>query len=44
MDEQTKIKVENFAEIVRRYCDWVENFGEVDADLHTAQKILAELF
>lgn len=44
MDEPTKIKAENFARIVRRYCDWAESSGEIDTDLQTAQKILAELF
>jgi Domain of unknown function (DUF5063) len=44
MDEQTKTKVENFAEIVRRYCDWSESsFGEIEVEIQTAQKILAEL-
>jgi hypothetical protein len=44
MDEQTKIKTEKFAEIVRRYCNWAESLNEAETDLQTAQKILAELF
>ena len=44
MDEQTKIKVENFAEIVRRYCVWAESqFVEIEVEMQTAQIILAEL-
>lgn len=44
MDKQTKTKVENFSKIVRRYCDWAENSSvEVNNDMQTAQKILAEL-
>lgn len=44
MDEQIKVKVERFAEIVRRYCVWAESPSVIDNDLQIAQKILAELF
>ena len=44
MDEQTKIKVENFAGIVRRYCDWAESTAdESHLEMQKSQKILAEL-
>ena len=45
MEEELKSKVENFAEIVRRYCVWAESsFGEIEGEMQMAQKILAELF
>ncbi|MDQ3713827.1 MAG: DUF5063 domain-containing protein [Acidobacteriota bacterium] len=44
MDEQIKTKVEHFAEIVRRYCAWAETSSvDVNADMQTAQRLLAEL-
>ena len=44
MDERLKSKIENFAEIVRRYCVWAESsFGEIEVEMQTAQMILAEL-
>lgn len=39
-----KAKVERFAEIVHRYCVWVESPSvDANADMQTAQKLLAEL-
>ena len=44
MNEETKINIERFAEIVRRYCAWAESASVDDnADMQTAQKLLAEL-
>lgn len=44
MDEDIKIKVENFAEIVCRYCIWAKSsIVDVEDDLQEAQKFLAEL-
>jgi Domain of unknown function (DUF5063) len=44
MDEQTKIKVEKFAEIARRYCAWAESSAsETHSEMQMAQKFLAEL-
>lgn len=44
MNEQIKAKVEYFAEIVRRYCDWAESpLVDVNSDMQTARKLLAEL-
>ncbi|MBK8151337.1 MAG: hypothetical protein IPK58_24860 [Acidobacteria bacterium] len=44
IDEQMKAKVERFAEIVHRYCVWVESPSvDANADMQTAQKLLAEL-
>jgi len=44
MDGELKSKVEDFAEIVRRYCIWAKSpFGEIEVEMQTAQKILAEL-
>jgi hypothetical protein len=45
INENSKIKAESFAKIVRRYCIWAESSaGEINADMKTAQKILAELY
>ena len=44
MDEQTKTEAARFAGIVRRYCSWAESSSvDVNADMRTAQKLLAEL-
>lgn len=45
MNEELKTKVERFAGIVRRYCVWAESeAGKINAEMQTAQQILAELF
>lgn len=45
MSENIKTKAEYFSETVRRYCHWAENSStDINTDIQTAQKILAELY
>lgn len=44
MNETSKIEIEQFAESVRRYCDWAENpLANADSEMKTARLLLAEL-
>lgn len=44
MDENSHIKIEQFAEIVRRFCVWAESpFSNVKTEMPMARSMLAEL-
>lgn len=44
MNKTSKIEIEQFAEIVRRYCDWAENpLADAKSEMQTARLLLAEL-